>query len=154
PWLFDYLRHCSEDRVREIARLMVALTAESLDEHRRLAQGTPAAARIKPMPYVFAFPSRAAFEADPLGWSIRREHGVDWETVQGDAVRDAEPHISERYGFLVRVADQHGSIDHPGDYVKDLAQAFADAGGRIVTQPVTGFLRADGRITGVVTEKG
>ncbi|MBT4042848.1 MAG: FAD-dependent oxidoreductase [Rhodospirillaceae bacterium] len=46
PWLFKYLRHCTEDSVRHIARHMAPMTADSLDEHQRLAQGTAAAERI------------------------------------------------------------------------------------------------------------
>jgi len=152
PWLFDYLRHCSEKRVRHIARHMAPLVADSLDEHQRLAEQTPAASRIVTKPYSFVFPDRAAFEADRLAWALRAGHDISWDIVEGGAVRAQEPTLAPRYKCLVCLRHQHGLIDHPGAYVKELARAFAAAGGRIVTGSVTGFLRTGHRVTGVATE--
>jgi len=152
PWLFKYLKHCTEDRVRHIAQHMSALTADSLDEHQRLADGTAAAARIKKMAYSFVFKDRATFEADTLGWGLRKQYDIPWEVIEGGAVHDEEPDIARHYKCLVKMTHQHGTIDHPGDYVKDLARAFTGAGGRIVTASVTGFMRSDGKVTGVKTE--
>lgn len=154
PWLIKYLRHCSEDRVRHIAKHMSVLVADSLDEHRRLAAGAEASGRIKPMPYSFVFANRAAFEADQLGWRLREQHDIPWEVLEGDAVREEEPDLAPQYECLVKMTHQHGAIDHPGDYIKELAAAFAAAGGRIETAAVTGFRRDGAKVTGVRTETG
>lgn len=152
PWLMRYMRHCSEDRVRYIARHLAPLTADSLDEHRLLSQGTGAAARIKTLPYRFVFADRAAFEADALGWGLRERHGISWEITEGAAVHELEPALARRYTCLVTLSHQHAVIDHPGDYVKDLASAFVAGGGRIVTADVTGFRRSGNTITGITTD--
>ena len=154
PWLLKYLGNATERGVRHVAANMAPLVADSLFEHLRLAEGTAAKARIKTVPYAFVFPDRAAFEADTLGWGLRKEHDIPWEVLEGDAVREAEPELAPKYGCLVRLAHQHGIIDVPGDYIKDLARAFADGGGRIVTAGVTGFLRDGERITSLATEAG
>ncbi|MBT6095696.1 MAG: FAD-dependent oxidoreductase [Rhodospirillaceae bacterium] len=154
PWLFKYLRHCTEDSVRHIARHMAPMTADSLDEHQRLAQGTAAAERITTIPYSFVYKERANFESDPLAWGLREEHGIPWDITEGDAVHEQEPALAPQYKCLVNLRHQHGTIDHPGDYIKDLAKAFTAGGGRIETAAVTGFERADGRITGVITDTG
>jgi len=154
PWLIKYLAHATEGKVRHIAKHLAPLTADSLDEHLRLAEGTDALARIQRIPYAFVFPNRAAFEADTLGWGLRQEHDIPWRVIEGDAVREAEPHLAPAYQCLVELTHQHSAIDLPGAYVKDLARAFTDGGGRLVTAPVTGFLRDGARITGVVTETG
>ena len=154
PWLFKYLKHCSADRVRYIADNMAPMVANSLDEHARLAEGTDAARRIQRIPYGFVFKNRATFEADTLGWGLRKKHGIPWTVIEGNDVRDAEPGLSPNYECLVEMAEQHGAIDLPGDYVKELAKALVAGGGHIVKSPVTGFLRTDRKITGVTTEAG
>ncbi len=154
PWLLKYLRHCTESSVRHIARHMAPLVADSLDEHQRLAQGTSAAARITTMPYSFVYSDRSVFEGDPLAWGLREEHGIPWDITEGDAVREQEPTLASKYKCLVNLRHQHGTIDHPGDYIKDLARAFTTGGGRIETADVTGFERSGGRITGVTTATG
>lgn len=154
PWLLKYLRHANEDSVRYIAKHMAPLTADSFDEHHRLAEGTAAATRIETVPYRFVFTDRATFEADTLGWGLREQYDIPWKVTEGDAARELEPDLAERYKCLVTLSHQHGIIDHPGDYVKDLAKAFTAAGGRIVTAAVTGFQRRDNKIVGVTTETG
>ena len=154
PWLTKYLRHCSEDRVRYIAKHMSVLVADSFDEHQRLAGGTPASDRIKLMPYTFVFANRRVFEADTLGWQLREQHDIGWEVLEGGAVHEEEPDLAPRYGCLVKMTHQHGTIDHPGDYIKELAAAFVAAGGRIETAVVTGFRRDGATVTGVSTETG
>ena len=84
PWLLKYMRHANEDSVRYIAKHMAPLVADSLDEHQRLAEGTEAAARIENVPYRFVFTDRATFEADTLGWGLRKEHDIPWEVAEGD----------------------------------------------------------------------
>ena len=154
PWLMKYLRHCSGDRVRHIARHMAALVADSFDEHARLAGGTAAQQRIQRMPYSFVFTDRRVFEADQLGWRLREQNGISWEVIEGDAVRDQEPGLAPQYRCLVKMSHQHGTIDHPGDYIKELAAAFVAAGGRIETADVTGFRRDGAAVTGVLTSTG
>ena len=154
PWLLRYLRHGREDRVRYIAEHMAALTADSLDEHQRLAKGTAAADRIKVMPYRFVYRARADFEADAMAWDLRRDHGMTWDIAEGEIVREMEPDLARRYDCLVTLDHQHGTIDHPGDYIKELAAAFAGSGGRIMQGEVTGFLRAGDAVTGVSTAGG
>ncbi|MEK9754045.1 MAG: FAD-binding oxidoreductase [Rhodospirillaceae bacterium] len=154
PWLMRYLAQTKPERVRHVARHMAPMVADSLDEHRALAAGTAAERYIHSLPYAFVFKSRAAFEADPFAWDLRRENGISWRTLEGDAVAEAEPALSQDYRFLAIFDDQHGLIDAPGDYIKALAGALAAGGGEIVSAEVKGFLRDGNRITGIETDRG
>jgi len=154
PWLMTYMKNGNVAHVRHVAASMAPLIADSLDEHLGLAEGTGAAARIREMPYGFVFANRAAFESDTLGWGLRKEHGISWEVLEGGAVRDAEPDLAAKYECLVRMTHQHGIVDLPGDYVKELARVFVDGGGILVRASVSGFVREDNRITGLKTDTG
>lgn len=154
PWLWRYLRQTTPARVEHVARHMAPMVADSLDEHRALAAGTLAASHIHARPYAFVFKDRATFEADPFAWNLRRDNGIAWRTLEGDAVRAAEPALNPDYKFLAVFDEQHGFIDAPGDYVKALAGAFAGVGGEVVEAEVHGFVRDGNAITGIDTTEG
>ncbi len=149
PWLVRYLRHGSDRQVRRIAAALAPIIRDSVAEHTALAQGTPAAARIRRQPYLMAYRDRAAFEADGYGWAIRRDRGIAWRELEGAAVRELEPSLGPDYRFVAALEDGHGTIDGPGDYVKALARHFAAEGGHILEAAFTGFVRAEGRIESV-----
>ena len=147
PWLTQYLGHCTAEHTERIAAGLAPMVAQSLDEHRRLAKGTAAERRIRAMSYAFVYRDKAHYDADGFGWRLRRENGIVWRTVEGDAVLEAEPALDPAYRFLAIFDDQHGTIDAPGDYVKDLARAFVAEGGHIERREINRLERgADGRI--------
>ena len=147
PWLVRYLSHCRPDEARRIAAGLAPLVADSLDEHQHLSKGTHAQRRIRPRPYAFVYRDRASFEADAFAWRIREENGISWRTVEGDAVSEMEPALNPVYRYLAIFDHQHGTIDGPGEYVKELAGAFAEEGGSLEQREIMELKRkADGRI--------
>ena len=131
PWLVPYLRSSSRENVEHIARNLAPLLFDSVDEHRALAQGTEAERWIRACEYMYLYDSRDAFERDAFGWDLRREHGFEWDTLEGSAIREFDPALSSRYGFAVRLKD-HGMVAKPGHYVNDLAKGFSAAGGEVL----------------------
>ena len=130
PWLVHYLGASRRRSVEHIARHLAPLLVDSVDEHKALAAGTPAARWIRPSILLSIYADRHAFERDGFAWGLRRAHGFDWEVVEGDAVRAIEPALSPHYRCAAVLRD-HGFIADPGAYVKDLAAAFAAAGGEV-----------------------
>jgi D-amino-acid dehydrogenase len=153
-WLRAYLSNCKPERAQYIAEKLAGITGDSLEEHQSLAQGSPAERRIRTMGYAFAYRSRAAFDADAFAWDIRRSLGFEFEVFEGAAVREVEPTIGPNYQCLVVSHAQHGTIDEPGNYVKDLAATFAAEGGTIQQDEVTEIVVRDRRFTGVQLKGG
>ena len=131
PFLIPYLRSSKRDSVEHIARNLAPLLFDSVDEHRALAQGTGAERWVRSCEYMFLYGNRDAYENDSFGWGLRREHGFEWDELEGDAVRERNPALSPHYGFAASMKD-HGIIVKPGNYVADLAKAFSAAGGDLV----------------------
>ena len=131
PWLVPYLRSSRRSSVEHIARHLAPLLFDSVDEHRALAQGTDAARRVRSCEYLYLYESRNAFERDAFGWGLRREHGFEWDTLQGNEIREFDPALSPKSEFAVVLKD-HGMVADPGGYVSDLAKGFAAAGGDVV----------------------
>jgi glycine/D-amino acid oxidase-like deaminating enzyme len=153
PWLIRYLGHANDADTRRIAHGLTHITADTIEQHKALAAGTPAEKWIADSNYQFAYKDRAAFDADAYSWSLRAEAGFVPEVVEGDAVREVEPALSSAFDCLAIMKD-HGFISDPGNYVADLAKAFEDAGGRIITANVADFELVDGRIGAVLTKAG
>lgn len=64
-----------------------------------------------------------------------------------------EPTLSPEIKFLA-VFKRHGFVFNPGQYVKDLAKVFTDAGGHFIKSKVIGLNMSDGHIQSIVTDDG
>ncbi|MDR6264177.1 FAD-dependent oxidoreductase [Roseobacter sp. N2S] len=153
PFLLKYLRFSTDTHVNYYATAMAGLLHDSLDQHRALAQGTPAAAYITDEDFCFGYPTRAEFEADRYGWDIRDKNNVDYEVVSGAEFGTYDPLYADNFATVVRCKN-HGRISDPGAYVKALAAHFQAEGGTLIIAEVTDAIR-DGEVTkGFVTSKG
>lgn len=153
PWLMKYLRHANDADTRRIAEGLTPIVSDTVDQHKALTRDTDAAAWVTDSDYHFAYPDRAAFEADAYTWALRRKAGFVPEVVEGAAVQQAEPNLSAAIGCLVTVKD-HGFIRDPGGYVAALAGVFERMGGVVRTAEVVDFYLSGGRITAVLTKEG
>jgi D-amino-acid dehydrogenase len=152
PWLIRYLRGCRPQETRRIAAAIAGLVGNSLEEHQALAAGTPAERWLKPSDYLYLYRNRAAFKADAFGWNLRKEHGVAWQELEGQAVRDFDPIFADDQTFAVRLSEHHGHITDPGAYVRALADQVVADGGRLIAAEVTDIVRSakKGLVSGVI----
>ena len=73
PWLRRFLRAgATAAKVAETARALRPLLADAPERHRRLAEEAGVGDLIARQGVLFAFPSRADFEAEALSWRLRR----------------------------------------------------------------------------------
>ena len=148
PWLARYLRHANARDAARIAAALAPIVGDSLEDHRALAQGTGAERWIVPSDYLFLYRDRAAYEADGFAWGLRREHGFEWEELEGAALRAHDPIFGDAIGFAARLGG-HGRIADPGAYVKALAAHVEARGGRLLRAEVEDLVREGGRVTGL-----
>ena len=154
PWLLAYLRAGStEARVLRTAQALRTLLRDGPALHKLLAEraGVPALIRRDGLMYVY--PSRADYEAEALGWRIRRAVGLDWKEIGPDEMRQLQPELDRRYGFGALFEDA-GHCTDPGAYVAALvAQAQAE-GASLRRVSATGFRIVAGRLRAVTTGDG
>ncbi|WP_108661615.1 NAD(P)/FAD-dependent oxidoreductase [Acuticoccus kandeliae] len=148
PWLIQFLKNANPADTQRIAAALAEITADSIGEHRAVAEGTPAADYIVPSDYVFAYRDREHYAGDAFGWGIRKKHGYEWEVLEGDAVQAYDPALAKDIRCLVRVPG-HGFISDPGAYVKALAAHVVGEGAQLVTGTAEGIVQENGRVTGV-----
>ncbi len=153
PWLARYLKHANDADTRRISKGLLTIVGDSVEQHKALTDGMPAAKWIKDSEYNFVYRDRAGFEADAYTWNLRREAGFAPEIVEGAAVREREPILSPDMGLLA-INKDHGFILNPGSYVQDLVKQLEAMGGRFVQAEVRDFDLMGGQITAVDTDQG
>ncbi len=148
PWLWKYLGNANAAAVRHRASAISHIIGDSVADHQALAAGTGAEKWIVPSDYLFLYKDMAHFRSDAFAWEVRRENGIEWDVLEGAALREYDPAFGAEINVGVR-SKNLGRIADPGRYVKDLA-AHAEAGGaKIVIGNAEDIARENGRVTGV-----
>ena len=154
PWLVRFLRAGStRAKVERTARALAALLHDSPLHHKRLADEAGAGHLIQRTGLLYPYTSRAAFEADHLGWHLRRQNGLTWQELDEDALRQQEPALDRRYTFAI-LAPQAGNVTDPGAYVAALAAHAQHLGATHLQARAAGFRIANHRLQAVTTETG
>jgi D-amino-acid dehydrogenase len=154
PWLIKYLLSgWSEARVEATARALRTLLLDAPLLHKKLADEAGVGHLIERQGVMHIYPSRAAFDTDRLGWSIRKRVGVTWMELSADEMRQREPDLHPRYQFGVLV-EEAGRCRDPGGYVAALAAHARGLGAEFVTAKAKGLRLQGSRLVSVDTDKG
>ncbi len=131
PWLARFLATGRMAEVRRISAALATLVGDAAEQHRLLAEGTPAARHIGPGRYTHLFRDRAEWEADRLGHALREAAGVRFEEHDRAALLARDPELGPDFGFG---ATFHGTghVTDPGAYTAALAAHFVAEGGRFL----------------------
>jgi D-amino-acid dehydrogenase len=151
PWLIPYLRNGRRDKVEAIAKALIPLVGDTVEQHQSLARGTPAERWINTSEYSYLYPDRAAFRDDAFGFALRKAHGFEWQERDRDTLLDVDPNIGPDYGFAATFGD-HGWIADPGRYVADLAAWFEGQGGHLRQAEISEILPLEGGRAAVVAD--
>lgn len=154
PWLARFvLAGCSVARVERTARVLAALLADAPARHAALAAEIGRPELIRREGLLYAYPDRAAFEAEALAWRLRRDNGVRWLELGPDELFQREPSLARRYAFGVLVEAGAHCVD-PGSYVAALVAHAVSRGAVLKRARATGFGFRDGRLEAVLTDAG
>lgn len=128
PWLVPFLRRANKADVIKTAHGLTQITSDTVEQHRLLSAGTPAADLIQDGIYCFLYRSKAACDGDAMGHGLRRELGFRMEERDRTRLLQDDPHLGTHYNHAACYLD-HGWITDPGAYVAALAAHFRREGG-------------------------
>ncbi len=152
PWLRRFLAAGSTPaKVGAIGKALRPLLAEAPERHRLLAEEAGVGDLITKQGVLFAFPDRAAFEAEALSWKVRAENGVKWLELDEDELRQREPSLDRHYTFAVLV-EENGQCRDPGAYVAALVRHAAEQGAAVRRVRATGFRIENRQLRSVTTQ--
>lgn len=155
PWLLRYLASAStEQKLRRTAGHLRSLLRDAPALHAEVAEraGVPELIDAK-SGLMHIYRSRADYEADGLGWQIRRDLGILCEEVEADELARRQPHLSADYRFAVHVPEA-GQCRDPGAYCAGLVGFAERQGARRVAARAVGFRAKDGQLEAVLTTQG
>ena len=135
PWLFKYLTYSTEKKVNHISKHLEPLLRNSIEEHKKLAEGTDAIQWIKETPYLYLYKNKNDYSKDSFTWNIRKNYGFTLIEVQNDELHELVPGLSEDYTFAIKIENQ-GYITNSKKYLKDLLEGFKNLGGKIIEEEV------------------
>lgn len=150
PWLGRFMAHANDASTRRIVDNLNPLLYDTVAQHRSLVHDTPLDKWLRDSKFSFAYASQRSFEADAYSWQMKALAGLQPRLINGPAVREEEPMLSDSIGCLA-VLDGQGHITDPGRYVAGLAEHFTDRGGRVVQAEVEAIVCANGSVTQVQT---
>ncbi|MCJ2015375.1 NAD(P)/FAD-dependent oxidoreductase [Methylobacterium sp. J-076] len=131
PYLTHFLARARESRWREAAAALLPLTSAAYAAHERLAAKAGTTDRLARTGWIKAYRTEEAFAGAALERDILERHGVAFELLDGDALREREPALVRRYARAMLLTET-GSVREPGRLIEACEALFAQAGGRRV----------------------
>ncbi|HCH31338.1 MAG TPA: FAD-dependent oxidoreductase [Oceanospirillaceae bacterium] len=128
PWLWQYLSRANTQDCALTAAAIQPLVADSVEQHRALAQGTGAEKFIIPSDYLYVYDNREHFESDAFGWSLRAKHGIEWSELEGEQFTNYDDSFAGSLDFAAKM-EHHARINDPGAYLQTLKQHVLAQGG-------------------------
>jgi len=140
PWLLRFLwAGASKARVRRTAARLNFLLHDGPERHLELARQTGQERLILQNGLLYAYPDRAAFEAEALSWELRRENGVAYAEWDEAELRRRLPALGPAYRFAVHVTKGAHCRD-TGRYVAGIVEAARRKGVEFRQSPATAIL--------------
>lgn len=144
PWLLRFVAAADAKRVEHIADGLRALLSQTFDAYAPLVKNAGVEDLIHKSGYTVVYSTRRAYQADALGWKLRRDRGVVIDELDADGVRSRLPGLQGNYEVGLFLHD-HGWCVNPERLTKSLAAQFERDGGKILQRKVFGMdVGADG----------
>lgn len=154
PFLLRFLlAGATRARVERTAAALADLLDGAPARHRALADRIGRPDLVRQEGLVYAYADRAAFAADGLGWTLRRQHGVKTRELEAEDLARLVPSLSPHFRFGILLTEGAHCTD-PGGYVAALAGWCTDHGATLLRTQATGFDLAGGRLRAVLTTDG
>jgi D-amino-acid dehydrogenase len=142
PWLTRFVLSARPSRVAAAAARLDAIHSGAIGMHRTLTRELGVPELFLQRGHLHLYSDEAALAKDQAGWRLRARYGYAATKLDREGIQALEPHVPARYGVGMFL-DDHATILNPQRYVQAMAQAFADAGGRVERATVTGLAKGD-----------
>ena len=153
PWLMRFLRAGTPERVRQQARALRPLIADSIANYRPLVKDAGVERLIHRIGHVFVYSSEAGFHKDEVAMKLRADNGTAITALSREELHELEPDLGPAFvkGRLIR---ENGHCSNPFGLAQGLARAIEARGGKILREKVIGFGSSGAEVVSVVTLEG
>lgn len=135
PWFMHFLRASRPENVEAASDALHRLLVQTFDAYSPLLKAAGVQDIVRRAGYLVVYESDAAFQSDQLAWRLRRDHGVEFDVLDGPGLRAMEPALGPQYVRGTYILDQ-GHVVSPLRLSQALAAKFLAEGGRIERREV------------------
>ena len=148
PWLIRFLRTGTRAEMGRIAGVLKSLTAPVYDDLLPLLSELGLSADLHRVGALWIYDTEAGFERDAPAHALRRQHGIEVETISGAEAGRLEPALAATDVRAI-MTPQWAHVSDPKRIVDRLREQVQAQGGAMLPQEATGI---DGRT--VITAAG
>jgi len=154
PWMYRFWQASRPKRYQDHLRAQVDLMDHSSAALTRLISDVDGEGYMQRDGQMQLYESAAEYRASLPTWELRRQHGIEFELLESpEAIAAKQPGLSPRFTHAGFTPNWMNTVD-PKRWVKHLAQAFRDRGGRIETQDVRGLTVLENGVRVAIADGG
>lgn len=153
PWLTQFVLASRRWRVEAQSAALAALSHNSLGAWRTLTGAAGLDAMIVERGWLSVYRTDKSFEGAAEELQLLRRHGMDFEVLKQEEIRQFEPTVGNQFRHAVWHKKHAHTVDNFG-LVQKLAQHFVTQGGRIERGRVLDFAIGPNGPTHVVNTTG
>jgi D-amino-acid dehydrogenase len=128
PWLWQYFRESSEEKLLETAKAMRPLFERSLWDHRRLMKCCDALEHLNINGWMHVYRTREAFDEQKRQLELTSEAGIKYEILDPLQMRDLEPALKPNF-YRAILWTASANVRSPVKLTEAYARRFRELGG-------------------------
>ncbi len=153
PWLLQFIRASSPERVEEISIALARLLEGSLKAYDPLLEAAGIRDMVRRSGWVSVYETEAGFRSYEPQLELQRRRGVNFEVLPAEELKQLEPSLAPIFCRGVFYPDVAHTVNN-FRFVQELAAAFVRLGGEIRRAAVVGFDQEGASVRAVRTEAG
>jgi D-amino-acid dehydrogenase len=153
PWLFQFIRASSPQRVEEISIALGGLLEGSLKAYDPLIEAAGIRDMVKRSGWVSVYETEQGFQGYAPLLELQRRRGVNLQVLPAEELRQLEPSLAPIFHCGVYYPDVAHTVNN-FRFVQELAAAFVRLGGELRQGSVTGFEQGEDGVRSVQLDDG
>jgi D-amino-acid dehydrogenase len=153
PWLLRFLLAGRKAQVDKSAAALAPILAQANDTHRELAALSGVHDVLRPVGWLKVYETEQGFEGSALERQLMTRHGIKFEVLNQDELRQLEPHLAPKFVKALFQPDS-GFASYPWKLVDGYGQFFAQGGGEFLHENVRRLEPREGGGVRVRSERG
>jgi D-amino-acid dehydrogenase len=153
PWLVRFVAAGRPAAVDKSAAALAPILAQANDAHRELAALSGVHDVLRPVGWLKVYETEKGFEGSALERKLMSRHGIKFEVLNQDELRQLEPSLAPKFVKALFQPDS-GFASYPWKLVDGYGQHFAQAGGQFLHENVRRLEPREGGGVRVRSERG
>ncbi|MGH7125802.1 MAG: NAD(P)/FAD-dependent oxidoreductase [Stellaceae bacterium] len=153
PWLVRFLWAGRRAQVDKSAAALAPILAQANAAHRELAALAGVHDVLRPVGWLKVYETETGFHGSALERELMSRHGIKFEVLNSDELRQLEPHLAPKFVKALFQPDS-GFASYPWKLVDGYGQYFAQSGGEFLHENVRRLEPREGGGLRVRSERG